>query len=345
MKINEIIRKYRKEQNLTQEQVANYLGVTAPAVNKWENAISYPDITLLAPLARILKINMDTLLSFNEELTQNEINQIVGELSEIMKTEGYEKVFAKGEAYIKDYPNCDMLILSIAQILNAYLTIMGIEDRQRYEFQIAGWFEIASNSKDTNVSSMAWASLCQHYMAKEEYEKAQNLLDQIPPLGYDKSIDQAVLFAKQGENPKAYEVFEKMLYQGANRICNTLQWIVNMLSKEKKFEDAYRYAEIENIVAELFDLGSYNAYTPYLFLAIEERDKEKTITMIEKMIEGLSTIGDFRNSSLYSHVKFGESGNTDGLKRMIKKSLESDQELDFVREEAGFKKMIRRLEE
>lgn len=36
MKIGEQIREYRKNAGLTQEQVANYLGVTAPAVNKWE---------------------------------------------------------------------------------------------------------------------------------------------------------------------------------------------------------------------------------------------------------------------------------------------------------------------
>lgn len=40
MKINETIRQRRIERNLTQEQVANYLGVTAPAVNKWEKGVS-----------------------------------------------------------------------------------------------------------------------------------------------------------------------------------------------------------------------------------------------------------------------------------------------------------------
>ena len=40
MKINETIRQRRIERNLTQEQVANYLGVTAPAVNKWEKGDS-----------------------------------------------------------------------------------------------------------------------------------------------------------------------------------------------------------------------------------------------------------------------------------------------------------------
>lgn len=40
MKIHEIIRERRLAKNLTQEQVANYLGVTAPAVNKWEKGVS-----------------------------------------------------------------------------------------------------------------------------------------------------------------------------------------------------------------------------------------------------------------------------------------------------------------
>ena len=40
MNIGTVIRKYRKEKQLTQEEVAGYLGVTAPAVNKWENGVS-----------------------------------------------------------------------------------------------------------------------------------------------------------------------------------------------------------------------------------------------------------------------------------------------------------------
>ena len=41
MKINEVIRKYRKEKHMTQEEMANRLGVTAPAVNKWESGVSH----------------------------------------------------------------------------------------------------------------------------------------------------------------------------------------------------------------------------------------------------------------------------------------------------------------
>ena len=79
MSLGKVIRKYRKIKNLTQEEMAGRLGVTAPAVNKWENENSYPDITLLGPIARLLGISLDTLLSFREELTQEEINEIVCE--------------------------------------------------------------------------------------------------------------------------------------------------------------------------------------------------------------------------------------------------------------------------
>ena len=46
---------------MTQEQVADYLGVSTPAVNKWEKGGCYPDITLLPTLARLLKVDLNRL--------------------------------------------------------------------------------------------------------------------------------------------------------------------------------------------------------------------------------------------------------------------------------------------
>ena len=61
MKINEIIKKKRIILGMTQEQVADYLGVSTPAVNKWEKGGCYPDITLLPALARLLKVDLNRL--------------------------------------------------------------------------------------------------------------------------------------------------------------------------------------------------------------------------------------------------------------------------------------------
>ena len=52
---------YRKERAMTQEQLAQELGVTAQAVSKWENGQSYPDISLLAPMADLFEVPLDAL--------------------------------------------------------------------------------------------------------------------------------------------------------------------------------------------------------------------------------------------------------------------------------------------
>lgn len=94
MRIGEIIRKYRKEQEMTQEQLAKLLGVTASAVNKWERGSACPDISLLAPVARALSISLDTLLAYHERLSEEEVNEILKELKVRMEKEPYQEVLA-----------------------------------------------------------------------------------------------------------------------------------------------------------------------------------------------------------------------------------------------------------
>lgn len=100
MSLGKVIRKYRKIRNMTQEEMAERLGVTAPAVNKWENENSYPDILLLAPIARLLGISLDTLLSFREELTMEEITGILYEAEKKLKEESFEGGVSMGKENI-----------------------------------------------------------------------------------------------------------------------------------------------------------------------------------------------------------------------------------------------------
>ncbi|WP_454389170.1 helix-turn-helix domain-containing protein, partial [Streptococcus sp. Marseille-Q8145] len=68
MHLNQIIRTKRLAAGLTQEALAQKVGVTSPAVSKWEKGISYPDITLLPILARNLNTDVNTLLDFSADL-------------------------------------------------------------------------------------------------------------------------------------------------------------------------------------------------------------------------------------------------------------------------------------
>lgn len=61
MSLSDNIKRLRHEKNLTQEQLAAKLGVSAQAVSKWETSETYPDGTLLVPLANELGVSLDTL--------------------------------------------------------------------------------------------------------------------------------------------------------------------------------------------------------------------------------------------------------------------------------------------
>lgn len=58
---------HRKRLGLTQDQLAEQLGVTAQAVSKWENDQSCPDITMLPKLAEIFGITTDELLGLEKK--------------------------------------------------------------------------------------------------------------------------------------------------------------------------------------------------------------------------------------------------------------------------------------
>lgn len=66
----------RKELNVTQEQVAQYIGVSRAAVSKWEKGQSYPDITILPKLATYFNLSIDTLLGYEPQLTNASLRSI-----------------------------------------------------------------------------------------------------------------------------------------------------------------------------------------------------------------------------------------------------------------------------
>ena len=72
-KIGEFIAKLRKEKKLTQQELANKLGVTDRAISKWENARGMPDFSLIKPLCDILGITYNEFIS-GERIDKKDYN-------------------------------------------------------------------------------------------------------------------------------------------------------------------------------------------------------------------------------------------------------------------------------
>lgn len=343
MKIGEIIRQCRKKENLTQEQVANYLNISAPAVNKWENGISYPDITLLSPLARILKIDINTLLAFNEELTATEVNKFGKEISEMASKQGYQKAFERGSDLIKQYSSCDDLILRIASILRLFLVTSKLEEKDKYERKIIAWIELVAASSNEKAASMAKISLAAIYRERKEYEKAQEILDKIPNLELDieKKIQQALILESSEKIEEAYGICEDILFKDAQETIAALFLIIRMLLKENKINEAEEYTERAKMLVEIFDLGAYEKYNFDLYLAKEKQDKEKTIDIIINMINEAESMDNLK-SRLYRHRKWKSlnSWSKEKYENLAKMRIKKDKTLDFVKNDPRIKFLL-----
>ena len=88
MSLSANIKRLRLEKNLTQEQLATKLGVSAQAVSKWETSETYPDGALLVPLANELEVSLDELFG-NETVTMADISGRIVKL--IHNTEAKER--------------------------------------------------------------------------------------------------------------------------------------------------------------------------------------------------------------------------------------------------------------
>ncbi len=109
IKIAENIKRLRKAKSVTQEQIAEVLGISVTAVSKWERGETYPDITLLFPLAHYFGVTLDDLMGYDEEKIQAEIEEALNEYRSLWMTEPEKAHQVIIKAY-REYPN-DYLVM------------------------------------------------------------------------------------------------------------------------------------------------------------------------------------------------------------------------------------------
>ena len=98
------IKTLRKQKDMTQEKLAEYLGVSFQAVSKWETGAASPDLAMIVPLARLLEVSTDALFGL-EEKTEDAKEKELGELlTESWKTGDLEKRFEIAKTAVREYP-------------------------------------------------------------------------------------------------------------------------------------------------------------------------------------------------------------------------------------------------
>ena len=181
MNLGNKIRELRKSNNLTQEQLAASLNISAQAVSKWEMGTSYPDMTMIPTIAALFKVSLDVLFDFDIKNIDKEIEDIIMEYKKYFwdNFEKAEEILLDG---LKIYPASVQLKTELFE-LYAYNADRGDELINK-AFELGG--HIISVSQDIFCTCRTKSNIIHIYKylerekGEDHYEDIKNIIDTLP---------------------------------------------------------------------------------------------------------------------------------------------------------------------
>lgn len=346
MQMKDVIREKRKELSLTQEQIASRLGVSTPAVNKWENGLTYPDVTLLPALARLLKTDLNTLLCFRTNMSTEEIALFLNEIAEIAKKEGVKQAAAVIKEKIKEFPACAELLYQSATFLQGFALMYPCpeEERKLYMEYVQELYQRVEQCGNPVYENRARYMLASASIQAEDYERAQELLDLMPENdGLDKNQLMITMWMNQGKNEEAAKLLERKINIKIQEVFILLNGLASVAVREGDRERAWKLAEYSQKLTEIYG-WSYSGYVVPLTVALEEKDADRCAGILEDIMTSLEGPINFRNSVIFAHMNAKEKkgGEMTGkqFQEAILAAVEKDEQFSFLRENASVRKLL-----
>ena len=326
---------------LTQEQVAQALGVSGPAVNKWERGACCPDLALLAPLARLLDTDLNTLLSFREELTGAEIAAFTEELYTLAQSRGIDAAFLRAEELLHRWPGCDRLTISLAMTLNGLFFTLGVAEPEPYERRLEPLYRALADSEEPDIRDQALHLLIGRHMRREEYAAAEELLSSLSDRWPHRDALQAGLLRRTGRGEEAAELWERRLLNAATEVYESLVSLQELALQAERLEDGARLAALIEETVERYALIPGVASSGRLQQAAAEGDKTAALSALRDMLEALNRSWD--GGGLYPHLLPGTQVAVGSvLLPGLLLELQREPELAFLQDEPEFQALLKR---
>ncbi|ROR23992.1 DNA-binding XRE family transcriptional regulator [Mobilisporobacter senegalensis] len=208
LQLAENIIELRHQYKVTQDELAEFLGISKASVSKWENRQNYPDITLLPRLASYFNVSVDQLLGFKAQMTKEKIKECYHELASDFANLPFEEVMTKTNELVKEYYSCYPLLMQIVILWMNHFNMAGSESRQKEILKSIMRLcdRIITESESTGLSSDAVVlkAMVQIQM-KETQEAIESLEEILDPKRLTRQSDGLLIQAYQmtGETKKA----------------------------------------------------------------------------------------------------------------------------------------------
>ena len=175
MNIGMKIKELRKKRGMTQEQLAEYMNVSAQAVSKWENETAYPDIILIPKIAAIFEVSTDHLFGINDNVDNERTRAVIAEYNRLCKEGDNEARVVLMREALSEYPHNYDFMNKLARSLYRVST-----DTDTMDEVISLCKTIILNSRDDDIRCSAIQTAARAYHEKGMDDKALEYVKRLP---------------------------------------------------------------------------------------------------------------------------------------------------------------------
>ncbi|MBQ8383528.1 MAG: helix-turn-helix transcriptional regulator [Clostridia bacterium] len=350
IRINDNIRRLRKEKNLTQEALANMLSITPQSISKWERGEGYPDITMLPSLANCLGVSIDVLLGNDLIIAEERIQNYLSEYKRLTADDvTWPSAFAVAQNAYEEF-SYDYRIMML------YVNALKIFHPANSEKEIERICKtVLQHCEDRALRTDASYFLCGFRNADDRMGFLKKYIE------YGQDWNWFAVYPHDSEEGKImmqHEILDKWWH--LNMYIYTYGDLFNedanrTVSHEEKIA---LIKKCERILAAVMDEGDYGEYTWYLgqyneFLAREYAalgKTEETLYYFEKAVEGWIAYDTLPDEYTYKNIlmthrpyaKENIGQNFSSVKR-YKAEVENNPDFDFVRNTEQYRKNYEKL--
>ena len=335
MDMGEMIRRRRTALGMTQEQVAQRLGVTAPAVNKWERGVTCPDIGLLPALARLLETDVNALFSFRTEPDAQERGRAMLAVAQAADAAGLTAAMREVEHQLRVWPRSDQLRWDLSLVLEGKCAVADVPEPVREECRqtVTALWEQVARSDDAQLRHRAEGLLVSRCLSRQDVTGAEEVLRRIPEgEAQDRRLLQANVLQAQGRTEEAQALRAASVLTMAGALYMAL---MQLLEAEEDDGRARELASRLSQLCALLDMNPVCGLSAEMTLALRRQDATVALDLLERILRTVQIPWSVESSVLYRYAKT-RAASMAGMAQAILREVEADEHAAFLREAPGW---------
>ena len=318
IKIGEKIRLLRKKNDVTQDKLAEHLGVTPQAVSRWESGICYPDMNALPLIADYFSVSMDELLCYNNAQKNARVREYVEAAERLIDRDKVVEALELLRGALADIPSDASLQLETAEVLSLYAEWLAETEGEATDAAIRSALSeavslcrhILDDCTDDHLRDETKKTLCDMYAHQlGDIEQAKEIASQL----HSMSVSEEIITATMLTGDVAFEQAQKNLILFADNMW----WHLYNLScvpdiAEGRYTTREKIAILQKGIAlfeVIFDDDPLfyadrlaNSYRQLAMFYLSERQSGAALDAFERMADYAVAYDERPESAVYSSV-------------------------------------------